>query len=216
MQRSAPRGLRESVQILRQELLSSSQNPWSAIATVALNNFRKGKGNMKVKDVMTKEVKTCSLETDLAEAADSMWMRDCGMLPVVDGKGQVVGIITDRDICIATGCRRRDPATILVREVMAGQAYSCSPEADLREALQIMQQKQVRRLPVIDCTGKLCGVLSLSDVALKVQPDAKAHEPGAREIHVTLKSICAHRGKPEEATPHAATAPVQRKETASA
>ena len=174
MQRSAPRGLRESVQILRQELLSSSQNPWSAIATVALNNFRKGKGNMKVKDVMTKEVKTCAPETDLAEAAQSMWMRDCGVLPVVDGKGQVVGMITDRDICIATGCRRRDPATILVREVMTGQVYSCSPEADLREALQIMQQKQVRRLPVIDSAGKLCGVLSLNDVALKVQPDAKA------------------------------------------
>lgn len=153
---------------------------------------------MKVKDVMTQEVKTCAPETDLAAAAESMWMRDCGVLPVVDDKGQVIGMITDRDICIATGCRRRDPATILVREVMAGQVYSCSPEADLCEALHIMQQKQVRRLPVIDSTGKLCGVLSMNDVALKVQPDAKAPEPGAREIHATLKSICAHRAKPEE------------------
>jgi|CZKQ01.1.fsa_nt_gi uncharacterized protein (DUF2267 family)/CBS domain-containing protein len=155
---------------------------------------------MKVKDVMTKEVKTCSPKTDLATAAESMWMRDCGVLPIVDQRGQVVGMITDRDICIATGCRRCDPATILVREIMAGQVHSCSPEADLRDALQIMQQKQVRRLPVIDFAGKLCGILSMNDVALKVQPDAKAPELGAREIHATLKSICAQRGDLQETT----------------
>ena len=155
---------------------------------------------MNVKDVMTKEVKTCALETDLSAVARSMWMRDCGVLPVVDDKGQVVGMITDRDVCIATGCRRRDPATILVSEVMRRQVYSCLPDADLCEALQIMQQKQVRRLPVIDSAGKLCGVLSLDDVALKIQPDAKAPEPGPREIHAALKSICTHRTKPEEAT----------------
>jgi CBS domain-containing protein len=155
---------------------------------------------MKVKEVMTREVKTCAPETDLAAAARSMWMRNCGILPVVDDKGEVVGVITDRDVCIATGCRRRDPATILVSEAMTGQVHSCSPETDLREALQLMQQKQVRRLPVIDVAGKLCGILSMDDVALKVRPDAKAPEPGAREIHATLKSICAHPTKSEEPT----------------
>jgi CBS domain-containing protein len=155
---------------------------------------------MKVKEVMTREVKTCAPETDLAAAARSMWMRNCGILPVVDDKGEVVGVITDRDVCIATGCRRRDPATILVSEAMTGQVHSCSPETDLREALQLMQQKQVRRLPVIDVAGKLCGILSMDDVALKVKPDAKAPEPGAREIHATLKSICAHPTKSGEPT----------------
>jgi CBS domain-containing protein len=176
------------------------------------NRFRKAR-SMKVKDVMTKEVKTCTPETDLAAAAESMWMRGCGALPIVDESGQVVGMITDRDICIATGCHRRDPATILVREVMAERVYSCSPEADLCEALQIMQQKQVRRLAVIDAAGKLCGLLSLNDVALKVQPDAKG--PGAQEIHAALRSICAQRGKPQEVTP-AQQPRAQRKETATA
>jgi CBS domain-containing protein len=171
---------------------------------------------MKVKDVMTKEVKTCAPETDLAAAAMSMWMRDCGVLPVVDGRGQVVGMITDRDICIATGCRRRDPATILVSEVMTQQVYSCSPQNDVSEALQIMRQKQVRRLPVIDFAGKLCGVLSMNDVALKVQPDAKAPEPGAQDIHATLKSICAHRTGPEEATQAQRQPRAQRQEVAAA
>ena len=171
---------------------------------------------MKVKEVMTKEVKTCAPETDLAAAAKSMWMRDCGVLPAVDDRGQVVGMITDRDICIATGCRRRDPATILVSEVMTGQVYSCSPEADIREALQIMQQKRVRRLPVIDSAGKLCGVLSITDVALKVQSDAKAPEPGAQDIHATLKSICAHRVETEQATQAQQQPRPQRQEVAAA
>jgi CBS domain-containing protein len=153
---------------------------------------------MKVKDVMTKEVKTCTPETDLSVVAQSMWMRDCGVLPVVDDKGEVVGMITDRDVCIATGCHRRDPATIFVSEVMTGQVHSCSPETDICEALQIMQRKQVRRLPVIDSAGKLRGVLSLTDIALKINADATAPEPCARDIHAVLRSICTHRTKSGE------------------
>jgi CBS domain-containing protein len=163
-------------------------------------SLQKDRRKMKVKDVMTKEVNTCTPKTDLAAVAESIWMRDCGVLPVVDERGQVVGMITDRDVCIATGCRRRDPATILVSEVMTRQVYSCSSEADIREALQIMKQKQVRRLPVIDSAGKLCGVLSLNDMALKINPDATAPEPSARDIHAVLRSICAHRTKSEEAS----------------
>jgi uncharacterized protein (DUF2267 family)/CBS domain-containing protein len=155
---------------------------------------------MKVKEVMTKKVKTCTPETDLAAVAETMWRRDCGMLPVVEDGGKVVGIITDRDVCIAAGCRRRDPATIPVNEVIMGEVFSCSPEEDVREALQIMRQNQVRRLPVIDSAGKLRGLLSMNDLAIKVQPDAKAPEPGAQDIHVTLKAICAHRPESEQPT----------------
>lgn len=171
---------------------------------------------MKVKDVMTKEVKTCAPETDLAAVAQSMWMRDCGVLPVVDTKGQVVGMITDRDVCIATGCHRRDPATILVSEVMNGQVHSCSPETDIGEALQIMRRKQVRRLPVIDSGEKLCGVLSLNDLALKINPDATAPGPCARDIHAVLRSICAHRTKSGEAPSAQPQTRVQRREEAAA
>lgn len=171
---------------------------------------------MKVKEAMTKEVKTCAPETDLAAAARSMWMRDCGVLPVVDNPGHVVGMITDRDICIATGCRRRDPATILVSEAMTEQAYSCSPETDVREAVQIMRQKQVRRLPVIDSAGKLCGLLSMDDVALKVQADTNTPEPGAQNIHAALKSICAHGPGPENPTDAQQRTRAKRQERAAA
>lgn len=151
---------------------------------------------MQVKDVMTETVRTCTPETNLADAARSMWMGNCGVLPVVDDRGEVVGVITDRDICIATGCRRRDPATILVSEVITNRAYTCGADSDVIEALEIMRQKDVRRLPVLDGAGKLCGVLSMDDVALKIQTDSGATEQEGQKINTTLESIYAQRAKP--------------------
>jgi CBS domain-containing protein len=147
---------------------------------------------MKVKDVMTKEVRTCGLDSDLSAVARTMWMRGCGVIPVVDN-GQVVGVITDRDICIATGSRNREPSMITVSEVMARRLYSCPPDVDIREALQVMREKQVRRLPVIDAEGKLCGILSLNDVAIKAREVANPAEVSAEDIEQTLEAICRHR-----------------------
>ena len=147
---------------------------------------------MKVKDVMTKDVRTCGLDSDLSVVAGMMWMRDCGVIPVVDN-GQIVGVITDRDICIAVGSKNREPSMITVSEVMARSVYSCSPDAEIREALQIMREKQVRRLPVIDAKGKLCGILSLNDVAIKARDAAKPEELSADDVEKTLEAICRHR-----------------------
>ena len=147
---------------------------------------------MKVKDVMTKDVRTCGLDSDLSVVAGMMWMRDCGVIPVVDN-GQIVGVITDRDICIAAGSKNREPSMITVSEVMARRVYSCPPDAEIREALQIMREKQVRRLPVIDAKGKLCGILSLNDVAIKARDAAKPEELSADDVEKTLEAICRHR-----------------------
>jgi CBS domain-containing protein len=147
---------------------------------------------MKVKDVMTKDVRTCGLDSDLSVVAGMMWMRDCGVIPVVDN-GQIVGVITDRDICIAAGSKNREPSMITVSEVMARRVYSCPPDAEIREALQIMREKQVRRLPVIDAKGKLCGILSLNDVAIKARDAAKPEELSADDVEKTLEAICRRR-----------------------
>jgi CBS domain-containing protein len=155
---------------------------------------------MNVKEVMTKVVKTCTPDTNLADAARTMWMGNCGVLPVVDGRGEVVGVITDRDICIATGCRRRDPATILVAEVITNQAYTCCADIDVIEALETMRQKDVRRLPVLDSAGKLCGVLSMDDVALKIQTNPETTEQEVQKINAMLESIYAQRAKPRNAS----------------
>lgn len=145
---------------------------------------------MKVKDIMKRDVHTCRPETNLAMAAMQMWDGDFGVLPVLANGGIVVGMITDRDICMAAATKHCDPATIQVEEVITGQVYGCSPDTEIHEALKIMQQRKVRRLPVMNADdGKLAGILSLNDIALKAQTDAKA-ELSAQDVENTLKTIC--------------------------
>lgn len=151
---------------------------------------------MKVQDVMTKDVQTCRPETNLADAAMRMWRNDCGVLPVIAQGEKVVGMITDRDICMAGATKHCDPVNIRVGEVISGQVYSCSPDADIHKALQIMREKQVRRLPVIRAEdGKLMGILSMNDIALMEQGGAKA-ELSAEDVEQTMRAICAHRTLP--------------------
>jgi predicted transcriptional regulator len=102
---------------------------------------------------------------------------------------------------MAAATKRRDPANIQVDEVITGQVYSCSPDTEIHEALKIMQQRQVRRLPVIRTDdGKLAGMLSMNDVTLKTQGDGRA-ELSAQDVENTLKAICAHPILPPVATP---------------
>jgi CBS domain-containing protein len=148
---------------------------------------------MKVQDVMTYNVQSCRPETNLAEAAMQMWRGDFGILPVVADGQKVVGVITDRDICMAAATKHRDPTGIRVKEVISGKVYGCSPDTDIREALKIMQQKQVRRLPIISAEdGKLAGILSMNDVALKATMGRRA-ELSAEDVENTLQAICTHR-----------------------
>ena len=156
---------------------------------------------MKVKDIMTREVHTCRPDSNLSMVAMQMWDGDFGVLPV-ENAGRIVGMITDRDICMAAATKHRDPAAIQVEEVISGQVHSCAPEADIREALKTMRRNKVRRLPVIDA-GKLVGVLSLNDIAMKAQSDGKA-ELSAQDVENTLKGICEHR------IPSPVAAPLQK------
>ena len=103
---------------------------------------------MKVQDVMTYDVQTCGPETNLATAAMQMWKGDFGVMPVVTA-GKVIGMITDRDICMAAATKHRDPANIRVKEVISDEVYGCSADTDINEALKIMRKRQVRRLPII-------------------------------------------------------------------
>ena len=160
---------------------------------------------MKVQDVMTYDVQSCQPETNLADAAMRMWRGDFGILPVV-ASGKVVGMITDRDICMAAATKHRDLTNIRVKDVTSGQVYGCSPDTDIHEALKIMRQKQIRRLPIISAEdGRLAGILSLNDIALKAQTAANA-ELSAQDVEETMRAICAHR-------PVAQAKPVQHEPT---
>ena len=157
---------------------------------------------MKVQDVMIDEVQSCAPETNLATVAMQMWRGDFGAMPVVAGR-KVVGMVTDRDICMAAATKHRDPANIRVKEVISGQVYGCSCDTDIHEALKIMQQRQVRRLPIIGPEdGRLQGILSMNDVALKTQAGREV-ELSAEDVEQTLRAICTHR-------PVSPTKPVQQ------
>lgn len=99
-----------------------------------------------------------------------MWEGNCGFLPVMGNDNKIVGVITDRDICIAFGTRSRLPGEINVGEVMSRKVFSCSAEDDIHVALRRMQEGQVRRLPVTSQDGSLVGVISLDDILCQAEP----------------------------------------------
>lgn len=148
---------------------------------------------MKVKDVMTPHAKTIWLTESLADAARTMWENDCGVLPIVKDQ-KVVGMITDRDICMAAAMRKGNPSGISVEEVMTGQVYAVNPDDDIERALQTMQEHQIRRLPVINPEGELEGILSMNDIVLNAKaPDGTAGDSiDYRDVVKTYQAICQH------------------------
>ena len=119
---------------------------------------------MKVRDAMTSDVGYCQPNTSLAQAAMIMWQRDCGIVPVVNEQKQIVGMITDRDICIAVSMQNRLASQIKVSEIIYGEVKSCRPDDDLENALKTMKKRQLRRLPVASKDGVLVGIVSIGDL----------------------------------------------------
>ena len=119
---------------------------------------------MKVRDVMTNSVIPIGPEENVAVAARTLTHYNIGALPVCGPRGQLWGLITDRDIvtrCLASG---RMPTETTVRDVMSGNLTCATPDMDVSEAAKLMGNRQIRRLPVLE-NGKLCGMVSLGDLA---------------------------------------------------
>jgi CBS domain-containing protein len=119
---------------------------------------------MKVRDVMTASAVCCKPETNIGAAVELLWSHNCGMLPVVDVNNRLVGIVTDRDICIAMGTRNRLPGELTVGETAIRPVFTCKPDDEIHEALGTMAEKQVRRLPVVNGEGVPEGILSMDDI----------------------------------------------------
>jgi len=113
---------------------------------------------------MSREVITCRPDTDLARVGWLMWEGDCGALPVVL-EGEVIGMITDRDLAMAAAMKPRPCVELRVSEAMSlGDVALVQPDATIEEALAVMCRSRVRRLPVVDSSGRLAGILSIGDV----------------------------------------------------
>ena len=144
---------------------------------------------MKIKNLMTPKPRTCTRETNLAEAAALMLDADCGILPVVDDQGKLAGVVTDRDMYIALATRNTRASQLTIGEVARSQVFTCGPDDDVETALATMKQHHVRRLPVEGFGGTVAGIVSMNDILLA----AGKMDVGNADIVETFQAICAHR-----------------------
>jgi len=146
---------------------------------------------MRVKEIMSSKPVCCRTTDRLADVAWKMYEGDCGVLPVLGATGEAVGMITDRDVAIATMTKDKPPSGILVADVMTGKVHACGPEDKLESALETMAAERVRRLPVLDTERRVVGVLSMNDLILRLGR-ATPHLALTRHVLTVLRRISEH------------------------
>jgi CBS domain-containing protein len=120
--------------------------------------------SQRIREVMTSNPSTVESDKPVVEAARIMKQEDAGVVPVTEN-GRLTGMVTDRDIAIRVVAEGKDPQSTSVREVASTDLVTVDPQQDLDEALRLMAQHKVRRLPVVEEDGRLVGVLAQADVA---------------------------------------------------
>lgn len=122
---------------------------------------------MQVKDVMTADPACCTPDTPLPEVAGLMVDNDCGGIPVVESKTskRPIGVVTDRDIVCRTIANNVNPLEKTAADCMTTPIVTVKPDLPVEECCRIMEEKQIRRVPVIDDQGECCGIVALADVA---------------------------------------------------
>jgi CBS domain-containing protein len=153
---------------------------------------------MRVQKLMKSNVIMCRPEDSLNEAARLMWEHDCGCLPVCaddDGALHLIGVITDRDICMHAYFRGLPLTALRVDDTMSRSVRSCRPTDSLKKAERIMRDAHVRRVPVVDKTGRVVGLISLADLAHEAvrERSFKKRQITDDDVTDTLSTICAAR-----------------------
>jgi CBS domain-containing protein len=144
---------------------------------------------MKVKKLMKTDVGTCNSGDDLTKAVEIMRSKDCGAVPIVDDGKKLVGIITDRDICLAVSEFDKKPSEIKINEIVKKRIFTCSADDELKKALKKMKRIKVKRLPVVDKNREIVGILSITDFLTSLKKDKSIR----KKVYSTLKAI----GKPQ-------------------
>jgi CBS domain-containing protein len=145
--------------------------------------------NILCRELMTKEVVTCTGDMSAREVAELLGRRDIGSLPVVDNDGHLVGIVTDRDLVIRVMARDLPPGETPVSEVMSTELVTVNADDEVDEATEKMMQRQVRRVFVVTGDGSLLGVIAQADIAsrgrdriLTAQLVERVSKPGIPEL----------------------------------
>jgi CBS domain-containing protein len=143
---------------------------------------------------MTRDPEVCRREHTARDAARVMRDHDCGCVPIVDDAGSVVGIVTDRDLAVRAIASGKDSSTKL-NDLMTPVAACCGPDDDLRDVEQKMAELQVRRIPIVDASGRCVGIISQADIARSAATDSSVTD---QEIALVVEQISqpAGRGRP--------------------
>lgn len=144
----------------------------------------------RVREFMTTDVSSCRADRTLVSAASAMQRGDCRFLPVVDREGLPIAVITDGDICEIGTTNHRALRDILVSEAMSREIFTCHPEDAVSQVLETMKLRRIRHLPVVDTDGRLVGVVSLTDVILRIEENGREVAEALRpRIAETLRVI---------------------------
>ena len=150
---------------------------------------------MNVAELMTQNVRASQPADTLNSAAQTMWENDCGCVPVVDGDRRVVGMLTDRDICMAAYTQGGPLRALTVSSAMSKEVFTCKADETIAAAEQTMRAHHVRRLPVVDAQGHLAGIISLNDIAREAEREQSRakKQVTSSEAGLTLAAICTPR-----------------------
>ncbi|WCK54863.1 CBS domain-containing protein [Aneurinibacillus sp. Ricciae_BoGa-3] len=119
---------------------------------------------MKLRDIMTTEVQTCSPQDSLVQVAKIMWKEDVGIIPVVEGN-KLVGVVTDRDIVLRCVAEGDDIRATTAQKCITTDMITATPDMDAHEAARLMGEHQIRRLPIVE-NGRLSGIVAIGDMAV--------------------------------------------------
>ena len=122
---------------------------------------------MEVKDIMTPDPACCTPDTTLQRVAELMVENDCGEIPVVENAASMrpVGVVTDRDITCRAVAKGLNPLTLTASDCMTTPAVTVTPDTSLDECCRVLEENQIRRVPVVDENGSCCGIVALADIA---------------------------------------------------
>jgi CBS domain-containing protein len=160
---------------------------------------------MNVERLMTRQVHFCSDGDSLNRAAQLMWEADCGFLPVVDDRRQVIGVVTDRDLLMGAYTQGCPLSAAIVATVMNRDVWTCRANEDVSSVEKRMQQHQIRRVPVVNEANELAGVISMGDLARSSHSSALKQALSGLTLSDTLAAICEPRPRvASHPTAHAA------------
>ncbi|WP_171446636.1 CBS domain-containing protein [Corallococcus carmarthensis] len=131
---------------------------------------------LTARDIMTRQVRTARRDSSLREVAQLMRDEDCGVVPIVDAEGRLLGLVTDRDLALRAFTGQRAVDGLRAADVMTEDLEAVLPEEDLHGVIELMGRRQVRRIPVVEPDDRLVGIIALGDIASRADQDEELQE----------------------------------------